>query len=247
MGTNGKFYLDAGGGGPESNMKFLPHLIHYILYTTNTLKSQSSLKAPIQSFLDDFNISSAWAVTGYYYKATSALIVFSKEEWLKCRVEFLKKMLMCSHMREVSINQKKGVTEAERKELPFEKYKTTILFWYLVDQILDKLLDAQAITDRYENQRKINKSATNQSLAVILNIDFSAGAEYTEKLQMYIRNNTVALQKASEKLAKTFNEEFFVVDSLEEFIDVASLYSVLEPTLVNDAISQIPEDTSSEA
>ena len=66
-------------------------------------------------------------------------------------------------MREVSINQKKGVTEAERKELPFEKYKTTILFWYLVDQILDKLLDAQAITDRYENQRKINKSATNQS------------------------------------------------------------------------------------
>jgi E3 ubiquitin-protein ligase UBR4 len=220
--TNGKFYLDAGGGGPESNMKFLPHLIHYILYTTNTLKSQSSLKIPIQSFLDDFNISSAWAVTGYYYKATSALIVFSKEEWLKCRVDFLKKMLMCTHMREVSINQKKGVTEAERKELPFQKYKTTILFWYLVDQILDKLLDAQAITD-------------------------SAGAEYTEKLQMYIRNNTVALQKASEKLAKTFNEEFIVVDSLEEFIDVANLYSVLEPTLVNDAISQIQEDTSSEA
>ena len=80
-----------------------------------------------------------------------------------------------------------------------------------------------------------------------MKIDFSAGAEYTEKLQMYIRKNTVALQKASEKLAKTFNEEFIVVDSLEEFIDVANLYSVLEPSLVTDAISQIPEDTSSEA
>jgi len=57
-------------------------------------------------------------------------------------------------MREVSINQKKGVTEAERKELPFQKYKTTILFWYLVDQILDKLLDAQAITDRYKTEKK---------------------------------------------------------------------------------------------
>ena len=64
---------------------------------------------------------------------------------------------------------------------------------------------------------------------------------------MYIRKNTVALQKASEKLAKTLNEEFIVVDSLEEFIDVANLYSVLEPSLVTDAISQIPEDTSSEA
>ena len=42
--TNGKFYLDAGGGGPESNMKFLPHLIHYILYTTNTLKTQVKTK-----------------------------------------------------------------------------------------------------------------------------------------------------------------------------------------------------------
>jgi E3 ubiquitin-protein ligase UBR4 len=61
---------------------------------------------------------------------------------------------MCTHMREVSINQKKGVTEAERKELPFQKYKTTILFWYLVDQILDKLLDAQAITDRYKTEKK---------------------------------------------------------------------------------------------
>lgn len=64
---------------------------------------------------------------------------------------------------------------------------------------------------------------------------------------MYIRKNTVALQKASEKLAKTLNEEFIVVDSLEEFIDVANLYSVLEPSLVTDAISQIPEDNSSEA
>ena len=74
---------------------------------------------------------------------------------------------------------------------------------------------------------------------------FSAGAEYTEKLQMYIRNNTVSLQKSCEKLAKTFNEEFIVLDSLEEFIDVANFYSVLEPTLVNDALSQIPEDNSS--
>jgi len=57
-------------------------------------------------------------------------------------------------MREVSINQKKGVTDAERKELPFEKYKTTVLFWFLADQILDKLLDAQAITDRYKNQKR---------------------------------------------------------------------------------------------
>lgn len=63
---------------------------------------------------------------------------------------------------------------------------------------------------------------------------------------MFIRKNTVSLQKSCEKLVKTFNEEFIVVDSLEEFIDVASLYSVIEPSLVNDSISQIPEDTTTE-
>ena len=57
-------------------------------------------------------------------------------------------MIICTHMREVSINPKKGVTEAERKELPFEKYKPTILFWFLIDQILDKIFDEQAISDR---------------------------------------------------------------------------------------------------
>lgn len=145
--TNSKFHLDSGGGGPESNMKLLPYLIQAILYTLNSMRNYTNFTLPIDSFLDNFDISLAWVVQGPFYLITTFVMLCDHEKWAASRVKILQRLILTVHAREISINPKGKFVDGERTILRFEKYRHAFIFWWLIDQFYAKVFDRKKIAD----------------------------------------------------------------------------------------------------
>ena len=63
---DGKFHLDSGGGGPESNLKLLPYLIQSTLYILNQTKQYDVYIELIEKLcqFETYSVDSACAVQG---------------------------------------------------------------------------------------------------------------------------------------------------------------------------------------
>ena len=61
---DGKFHLDSGGGGPESNLKMIPYLIQSTLYILNQTKQYDTYTELIEKIIKDYSVDSACTVQG---------------------------------------------------------------------------------------------------------------------------------------------------------------------------------------
>jgi E3 ubiquitin-protein ligase UBR4 len=120
---DGKFHLDSGGGGPESNLKLLPYLIQSTLYILNQTKQYDVYIELIEKLcqFETYSVDSACAVQGPLFAIVACLMVNGRGKWNSIRFKMLENLILMSHVRESSLNPKSHFTEKERLPLPFTK------------------------------------------------------------------------------------------------------------------------------
>lgn len=206
--------MDSGGGGPESNLKLIPYLIQSTLYILNQTKQYQTYKDLIDN--SKFDIVQATAVQGPLFTVTACLLVYDHEKWSEIRFKLLEQMILMSHVREFSLNPKSSFNEAEREPMPYAKYKSSLLFWFLIDQFYSKLYPKKELNE------------------------LDSGLCYSEKLQLYIRTFEEKLLERNQKLITEMQQDLYLVDSFDEFRDVAGIMTDIDSDFIKNALKQLP-------
>jgi E3 ubiquitin-protein ligase UBR4 len=161
------FSDESGGGGPQSNMHFLPYLLHAALYVLNTTRSWSreekNLKGFFFYYLDvqvfefqchvnypflplaflDTPRGEKWVENhvesdSAFYYTTLALLVQSCQRWNTNRLTFLGRLLVTAHCR---VQQPKANDQRHEKQiLDYSVYKPALVFFAIVNGIYNIVL-----------------------------------------------------------------------------------------------------------
>lgn len=87
------FHEDCGGGGPQSNIAFLPYLLQYSIYTL--LSSRSTHEKALLTYLEqpvsDRWLISAYEVEGPLFQVTLSLALHTPTLWNQNRIQHLKR------------------------------------------------------------------------------------------------------------------------------------------------------------
>ncbi|MGH0168045.1 UNVERIFIED_CONTAM: hypothetical protein FKN15_073672 [Acipenser sinensis] len=200
--TEQSFSVDTGGGGRESNIHLIPYMIHTVLYVLNTTRATSREEKNLQSFLEQPKekwLESSLEVDGPHYFTLMAVHILPPERWRATRIDFLRRLLVTTHVRKVSPGGASKLADKAVKE--YAVYRSSLLFWGLVDLI-------------YEMFKKVPTSNTEGG--------------WSFSLAEYIRHSDMPIYEESDKALKTFQEEFMPAESFSEFLDVVAKVHELE-------------------
>ncbi|KAG8222860.1 hypothetical protein J437_LFUL003505 [Ladona fulva] len=198
------FHEDTGGGGPQSNMHLVPYLIHMALYVINTTRSGPREEKALTTYLDNAVterwLDSSFEAEGPLYYAAFSPLLHSGERWSQgTRINHLKRLLVCAHVRHTDVGGSERLTDATLKE--YSVYKPYLVFFGLVDGIYNHFF------------KKVSATADEQWPSILAD---------------YIRHNDETLLKASESLLATYREELLPCSSFAEFCDVVGLLGEIE-------------------
>merc|ERR1712212_800436 len=92
--------------------------------------------------------------------------------------------------------------------LPYAKYRSSLIFWYLIDRFYSKLY--------LRNELDELGSALN----------------YSERLQLYIRTKENALIERNMSIVNDLQQDVYTCESFSEFRDVAEIINDIEDDFI---------------
>ncbi|KAH8352243.1 hypothetical protein KR084_002940 [Drosophila pseudotakahashii] len=220
------FHDDAGGGGPQSNMHFVPYLLFYSVYlllsSRSAARDSKTLLTYLQAAPSEKWLECGYEVDGPLYMATISLSLHSRELWNKHKLAHLKRMLAVAQARHISpsVLCKALLAPADRQSKEYSVYKPFLMMWALVDLIYNNLF--KTVTTPKEEDWPIS-------------------------LFDYLRKNDEALLKSTDAILQTLTDEFLPCTSFGEFCDVAGLLHLIEQpdSFIEELLSALPSTTSS--
>uniref|UniRef100_A0A1I8NYS2 UBR-type domain-containing protein n=1 Tax=Stomoxys calcitrans TaxID=35570 RepID=A0A1I8NYS2_STOCA len=215
------FHEDAGGGGPQSNMHFVPYLLFYAVYLLLSSRSAARDSKTLVSYLtappSEKWLESAYEVEGPLYMLTVSLALHSHETWQKHRVAHLKRLIAVAQARHISpsVVCKALLAPSDRQEKEYSVYKPFLMIWALLDLLYATLFKVVA-TPKEE--------------------------DWSISLFNYIRKNDETMLKHTDSILETFTDDFLPCASFEEFCDVAGLFGDIEnpQTFIENVLSSLP-------
>jgi E3 ubiquitin-protein ligase UBR4 len=197
--TEKSFSAETGGGGRDSNMRFIPYIISIALYVMNTTRAAANLERILTSFLDtprDRWVSTSYELESPLYYTVVSLFVLKTEDWKKQRLTFLKRLIVLAQSRQQSPSPIDKLSTADLLE--YKAYKPHILLWALVDKIHLLL-------------KSFNLAETSSDLC-------STWLDW-------LRHNDQTVLGACEKMLYSYQEELLPIESFQEFFDATDVLS----------------------
>ncbi|XP_023302423.2 protein purity of essence [Lucilia cuprina] len=215
------FHEDAGGGGPQSNMHFVPYLLFYAVYLLLSSRSAARDSKTLLTYLtaaaSEKWLESAYEVEGPLYMLTVSLALHSHETWQKHRIAHLKRLIAVAQARHISpsVICKALLSPADRKEKEYSVYKPFLMMWAILDLIYNTLFKSVA-TPKEE--------------------------DWSISLFNYIRKNDETMLKHTDSILETFTDDFLPCTSFEEFCDVAGLFGDIEnpQSFIEEVLQTLP-------
>ncbi|CAF3538830.1 unnamed protein product [Rotaria sp. Silwood1] len=208
------FSEDTGGGGRESNIRLIPYEMHTILYVLTTTRQIEREEKLLQNYLSrpDLLINEAFEVDGPFFLTTLSLIIMKPNDWEKNRRTFLQKLLVTAHIR--SVNTPNDRTKLASKALkPFATYKTTLVFFGLVNAFFVHMLNPR--------------------------FDMTSTIPYNQQLAQFLRCNDAFIMEACTKILKHFEQDLLPSQTFEALFNALDL-SQLSEQWIQDAINILP-------
>lgn len=196
------FHEDAGGGGPQSNMHFVPYLLFYSIYTLFSSRSfsreEKSLSTYLEQTVSDRWLASAYEVEGPLFQLALSLALHTPVIWKRNRVQHLKRLIVIAHARHCSRNVVcKTLSGSDRQAKEYSIYKPYLLMWSMVDLIY----------------------------SLFRNVNTPKQEDWPISLFDFIRRNDEAMLKATDSILETFSEEHLPCISFSEYCDVAGKFT----------------------
>lgn len=210
------FSEDTGGGGRDSNIKFVPYAMHMILYVLNTTRQLSREEKTLKSFLDmpvEKWIESSFEVDSPLYLTLLSLFVYSLENWNQSKITFLKRLLVTAHARHTNPSGTSKISNVNMAE--YSVYRPYIVYFVLIDRLHQLLKKHLAADDNGWPQGMLD----------------------------YIRNNDEAVLKGGDKILSFYQTDLLPSESLMELFDVAELLSdIPEPEkFISELLASLPK------
>jgi len=180
-------------------MHLIAYMIHMALYVINTTRSAVREAKKINNFLEmPINkwVDNCFEAESPYYWATMSLVIFSPSVWLKNRLSFLQRLIICAHVRHLSPNGCNSITNTT--VVDYNVYKTSLIFFAFIDCLYKRM---------FKNVNSGDELALEWPLA----------------LAEYIRNNDQSLLECGVKLLHYYEEDLLPCQSFAEFCDVIEL------------------------
>ncbi|XP_068151498.1 protein purity of essence [Drosophila tropicalis] len=215
------FHDDAGGGGPQSNMHFVPYLLFYAVYLLLSSRSAARDSKTLLTYLTAAP-SEKWLECGYevdgpLYMLTISLSLHSRDLWNKHKLAHLKRLLAVAQARHVSpsVLCKALLSPADRQAKDYAVYKPFLMIWGLVDLLYNNLF--KTVTTPKEEDWPIS-------------------------LFDYIRKNDEAMLKSTDSILQMLTDEYLPCTSFAEFCDVAGLLYLIEQpeSFIDDILTSLP-------
>lgn len=212
------FHVDSGGGGPQSNLNFVPYLLFHAVYillsSHSVLNEQKKLNEYIECQDKQYKITSAYNVEGPFYHLTSSLALHSIGSWKKTRLEHLKRLIIIAQTRHFFPNTEcNNLLPIDCEVQKYETYKPYLMMWSIVELLY----------------------------SYFANISQTMDDEWPVTVFNFIRYHDEQLLKTSEEILRDFTNNYVTCTSFEELCDVANLFQEInDPTsFISDAIKQI--------
>ena len=210
------FSDDSGGGGPQSNIYIIPHLMHMALYVINSTRigprELKNVTTQLEAGAERW-VETSFEPDGPLFWMVMAPLVLSPEGWRRLRLRCLARLLVLAQARHTRPGG--GRTLPDRQPLPWAVYRPYAVFWGLVDGLYGVVL-ARAPSD--------------------------AGGDWCAALAEYIRHHDQPLLEACDRLLRRYQQELLPAASLPEMLDVLGvLEEVGDPdTFLREALQQVP-------
>lgn len=198
------FHDDCGGGGPQSNMHLVPYLMFFSLYislsTRSYIREEKTLTAFLNQPINEKWLESAYEVDGPAYQAVMSIVLHTQEMWTKNRIQYLKRLLVCYHVRHIYPSTTcKGLNAVGDKDIKdYNVYKGGLMLFALIDLIY-KYFFAKVVNPKDE--------------------------DWSVSLFNYIRKNDEPMLKAAVNVLENFKDEYLPCTSFAEFCDVAGNFN----------------------
>ncbi|KAH8412923.1 hypothetical protein KR009_006805 [Drosophila setifemur] len=220
------FHDDAGGGGPQSNMHFVPYLLFYAVYlllsSRSAARDSKTLLTYLQAPPSEKWLECGYEVDGPLYMATISLSLHSREMWNKHKLAHLKRLIAVAQARHISpsVQCKALLSPSDRQEKDYSVYKPFLMMWAQIDLLYNFLF--KTVTTPKEEDWPIS-------------------------LFDYLRKNDEAMLKMTDNILQTLTEEFLPCTSFVEFCDVADLLHLIEhpDRYIEDTLAALPSTTTS--
>lgn len=146
---NRHFHQETGGGGRESNIQLLPHLMQVCLHSMLMSSSVRKELVELDEFMDVPDTQWAtseqcWSSTGPLYRTVVALHLWSVEVWRQQRGVMLRRLIYLAVGR---LKQLGSRDSSESPEAVFLRFKPYFIFFGLVDAIYSHLFKVSHIWD----------------------------------------------------------------------------------------------------
>ncbi|KAH8263174.1 hypothetical protein KR044_005513 [Drosophila immigrans] len=215
------FHDDAGGGGPQSNMHFVPYLLFYAVYLLLSSRSAARDSKTLLNYLtaapSDKWLECGYEVDGPLYMLTISLSLHSREMWNTHKLAHLKRLVAVAQARHVSpsVLCKALLAPADRQTKEYAVYKPFLMMWSLIDLIYNTLFKTVS-TPKEE--------------------------DWPASLFEYIRKNDEAMLKSTDSILQTLTDEFLPCTSFAEFCDVAGLLNLIEQpdSFIEEVLATLP-------
>lgn len=202
------FHVDSGGGGPQSNLNFIPYLLFHTIYILLSSHSVSNEQKKLNDYIavqeTKQKIAAAHSVEGPLYYVTSTLSLQNIISWKKHRVEHLKRLIITAQARHFYPSSEiDSFSQEHLTEQKYDIYKPYLMMWSLVELIYSYFAD-------------IKQNKDDDWPVTVFN---------------YIRYHDEQLLKTSEQILRDFSGDYIACTSFAEFCDVAGLFEeIQDPT-----------------
>ncbi|KAF7259473.1 hypothetical protein EG68_03424 [Paragonimus skrjabini miyazakii] len=202
---NRSFRSEGGGGGRESNLQLLPHLMQVGLHSLLMSSSVNQKMNELTEFLElsETHWSSTdhcWNSTGPLYRTVAAMHLWPHQTWSEHRVALLRRLILVASGRLKSFSKPSGVTQDV--ETNFIYFKPYLLFFALVNGVYDYLF---------------------KSVSIPVCTTSGAADSWCASLSQYISTSDEALIAAVTRLLAFYQDDLLPITSLGEFADVNGL------------------------
>lgn len=210
------FSGDTGGGGRDSNIKFVPYSVHMILYVLNTTRQLSREEKTLKSFLDmsvDKWAESSYEVDSPLYMTVLSLFVYSLEQWNEVKTTFLKRLIVTAHARHLSPT---GISKfSDTTPAAFSVYRPYMVFFVLIDRLQHVMKKQLAAGD----------------------------SGWPQGMLDHIRNSDETVLKGCEKILSFYQTDLLPCESISELLDVAGMLSdIPQPdSFIAEVLSLLPK------
>lgn len=210
------FSEDTGGGGPQSNLHLLPYMMQAALYVLNSTKTATREYKRILNFLDmgpNEVLENCYEVDSPYYWTVLALLVLSPSLWRKKKVQFLQRLLVCNHVRRVSIKPSAPISDTRIRAYAY--YKPAVIFFAMIDSFYEIVLKGAVKDGRWD-----------QDWSII----------FTE----YLKHNDQTVNDNIEVLLSIYQNDLLNCTSIEKFFEIIRIEEVLDTsTFLADTLRSV--------